>query len=126
MTANQVRDAVDQYGTSYANRAREQFLALFAAEATLTAPIPTSTRVGNVEIGEFFDGAMASAPDFAVIIDHTIVCAQTAAVNFHFEATIYGTRMGVHGIDVFTFDSQGLIVDLTAYWDPADFAPVRE
>ena len=127
VTAEEVRGAVDAYGASYANRAREDFLALFAPEATLTAPVPTAPRVGHEGIGAFFDGAMANFRDFAVIIDRTIVCAQTAAVDFHVEATLAnGTRLGVHGIDVFTFDTQGLIIDLTAYWDPSEFAPPQE
>jgi steroid Delta-isomerase len=123
-TAEQVHAAVNAYGASFAARDRNAFLACFAADAVQVDPMPAPANVGHDAIGGFYDNAMNMAPDITLFVDRTIVCAEQAAVNFHVEATMGGTRMGFSGIDIFTVNDHGKISAITAYWDPATIAPL--
>ena len=123
-TSEQVQAAVTNYGTAYASRDRAAFLALFTTDAVQIDPVPAPANVGHDAIGVFFDNAMNMAPDLALTVERTIVCADQAAVNFHVEATMGGVRMGFSGVDIFTVNDDGLITAITAYWDPATMGPV--
>ena len=123
-TPIQVQAAVDAYAAAYAVRDRTVFLALFSTDAVQIDPVPAPANVGHEAIGGFFDNAMGMAPDLALTVDRTIICGDQAAVNFHVEATMGGTRLGFSGVDIFTVDDAGVITAITAYWDPATMAPV--
>ena len=123
-TSEQIHAAVQSYGAAYATRDRAAFVALFTADATQVDPVPSPANVGRDAIGGFFDGAMNMADDLTLFVDRTIVCGNQAAVTFHVEATMGGTKMGFSGVDIFTVDDAGLIAAITAYWDPATMGPV--
>ena len=123
-TAEQIRTAVDSYGSAYANRDRAAFLTLFSPDAVQIDPVPAPANIGHEAIGTFFDNAMNMAPDLTLFVDRTIVCGDQAAVDFHVEATMGGVKLGFAGVDVFTVDEVGLITAITAYWDPATMAPI--
>ena len=123
-TVEQIRTAVDSYGSAYAIRDRAAFLALFSPDAVQIDPVPAAANIGHEAIGTFFDNAMNMAPDLTLFVDRTIVCGDQAAVDFHVEATMGGVKLGFAGVDVFTVDEAGLITAITAYWDPATMAPI--
>jgi ketosteroid isomerase-like protein len=123
-TPEQVTAAVTNYELAYRTRDRAVFLALFSSDAVQIDPVPAPPNVGHEAIGVFFDNAMNMAPDLTLFVDRTIVCANEAAVNFHVEATLGGTKMGFSGVDIFTVNDEGLITAISAYWDPSAIAPI--
>lgn len=123
-TAEQIRTAVDSYGSSYASRDRAAFLALFSSDAVQIDPVSAPANIGHEAIGTFFDKVMNMAPDLTLFVDRTIVCGDQAAVDFHVEATMGGVKLGFAGIDIFTVNEAGLITAITAYSDPATMAPI--
>ena len=123
-TPAQIQSAIDGYGAAYAARDRAAFLCVFAADAVQVDPVPAPANVGHEAIGGFFDNAMAMAPDLTLFVDRTIVCGDQAAVNFHVEATMGGTKMGFSGVDIFTVNDDGKISAVTAYWDPSTMGPI--
>ena len=47
-----------------------------------------------------------------------------AAVPFQAVSVVGGSKVAVDIIDVFTFDDDGLIADMRAYWNSSEIRPV--
>jgi steroid Delta-isomerase len=125
-TSEQVHAAVNAYGAAYAARDRAGFLAAFSPDAVQVDPYPAPANVGHEAIGGFFDNAMNMGPDLTLNVERTIVCGDTAAVDFNVRLTSGGMRVGFSGVDVFTVNDAGLITNVMAYWDPSTVGPVAD
>jgi steroid Delta-isomerase len=125
-TSEQVLAAVAAYGAAYAARDRAAFLAAFSPDAVQVDPYPAPANIGHEAIGGFFDNAMNMGPDLTLNVERTIVCGDTAAVDFNVRLTSGGMRVGFSGVDVFTVNDAGLITNVMAYWDPSTVGPVAD
>lgn len=124
-TSEQVHAAVNGYGSAYAARNKEAFLLLFATDAVQVDPYPAPANVGREAIGAFFDNAMNMGPDLTLNVERTIVCGDTAAVDFTVRLTSGEMLVSFSGVDVFTINDDGLITNIVAYWDPSTVGPVE-
>lgn len=91
--------------------------ALFAPEGRLIAPgiAPTS---GRDALESYFRAALRPYPEHLDHPTRTIVAAGVATVEIHFSgATTTGARMEFDAVDIFDFDDQGRIVQLSSWYD---------
>ena len=61
-----VRSLLRRYASAWANNDRDGWLSTFADYATLEDPVGTGVRGGRVEIGGFWDDAMAGYHSLAI------------------------------------------------------------
>ena len=124
-THDQVVDAIDRYAAAVSSADKAAILSCFAEQASFVDPYPSPPRVGRADIGEFWDVVFAMGKPLAFVPERIAVCSDRCAFNFAVTlATPDGGRVGIEGIEVATIGDDGLIAEMTAYWDPATIHPL--
>ena len=113
-----VREVVDEYIRLVANGSADEIVALYAEDATVEDPVGTDVRAGHAAIREFY-GSLEGLDASTRLLAAKIAGGQAA---FHFEiATKAGdATYTVTPIDVMTFDDDGLITTMRAFWGDDD------
>ena len=120
MTASpeRVREVVEQYVALVGTGPADEIVALYAEDATVEDPVGTDVRVGHAAIREFY-ATLEGLEQETRLITARIAAGQAA---FHFEII---TRAGdktytLSPIDVMTFDDDGLVTTMRAFWSDGD------
>lgn len=92
--------------------------ALYAPDATLEDPVGSDVRRGRDAIAEFY-GGLAGA-ELTTELLTARVCELQAAFHFRVVTTAGDAKYIVEPIDVMTFDADGLITSMRAFWAPSD------
>lgn len=123
-TIEHMRDVVSRYTTAHTAGDVDAVAALFADDAVLADPVDQPEHVGRDAVRAFFAGThdMLDAMDLHATGPVRAV-GNWAAVPLEAVTTMGDTRLAVDIIDVFTFDDDGLIADMRAYWTAADIRP---
>jgi steroid delta-isomerase len=100
-------------------------VALFAPDAVVADPVHEPAHVGREAIHTFFSGTRDMVDSMVLEVTGPIRAVDRyAAVPLRAVSDIGGSRVAVDIVDVFTFEDNGLIGDMKAYWDPAGITPV--
>jgi steroid delta-isomerase len=122
MTADDdtIRARVDAYTAAFSAGDRAAYVDCFAADAWIEDPVGTPVRTGAEAIGAFFDESSGLAETIELRRTGSVrVAAGEAAFPMQARPTIGGTVFAVDIIDVMTFDDDGRITTMRAFWDPA-------
>lgn len=113
-----VREVVEEYLRLVATGTADEIVALYAADATVEDPVGSEVRTGPDAIREFY-GSLEGLDAETRLLAAKIAGGQAA---FHFEiATKAGdATYTVTPIDVMTFDDDGLITTMRAFWGNDD------
>jgi len=117
---DRIRQVVDDYVRLVGSGTADEIVALYAEDATVEDPVGTDVRTGHAAIREFYVGLEALKQDTRVIAARI---AGGEAV-FHFEIVTHAGEKTytLSPIDVMTFDDDGLVTTMRAYWSDADMA----
>mgnify|MGYP001545530978 CR=1 FL=1 len=115
LTPTEVRALVERYVQMMCDTDVDGILALFAEGATAEDPVGGNVQEGKEAIHAFYAGA---APALQVKLAGP-VCVAGNACAFPLLATLTmgDTQSYLDATDVFTFDDQGLITSMKAYWN---------
>jgi len=119
-SAERIRQVVDDYVRLVGTGTADEIVALYAEDATVEDPVGTAVRTGHGPIREFYAGLEGLQQETRVIA----VRIAGGEAAFHFEIV---TRAGdktytLSPFDAMTFDDDGLITTMRAYWGDADMA----
>lgn len=117
---DRIREVVESYVRLIGAGTSDDIVALYAEDATVEDPVGTDVRVGHGAIKDFYatlDGLDQESRLLALRI------AGGEAV-FHFEIVTRagGATYTLAPIDAMTFDDDGLITSMRAFWSDADMA----
>jgi steroid delta-isomerase len=122
-----IRATVDRYTACFSAADKEAFLANFADDAWIEDPVGTPRRDGKQSIGEFWDQSQGMADSVELRRTGPVrVAAGEAAFPMQARPVIGGTTYCVHIVDVMTFDDDGRITTMRAFWDPAEMGPAED
>ena len=115
-----IREVIEQYVARVATGTTDQILELFAEDATVEDPVGTEVRTTRAAIREFYS-VLEGLEQAGEVLSVRIAGGQAA---FLFELR---TRAGeqtytLAPIDVMTFDDDGRITSMRAYWSEADMS----
>lgn len=100
-------------------------LALFAPNATIEDPVGTPPKRGE-EMAAWFRDSVAFGARITPVTAMRGSHANAAGLVFEVEFTpLGGSPTRIRSIDICTFDEQGLITSLKAYWGPDDVEESR-
>jgi steroid Delta-isomerase len=123
-TADQIKGTLDRYVEAFSAGDKQGYLSLFAPTATLEDPVGSAVCTGPDEIAGFWDGVRALTPSVVLERPGTPrIAGGELAVDLRAVAEIGDTKMVVDIIDVMTFDEEGRITSLRAFWDMAEMVP---
>lgn len=123
--AEQIRATIDAYTATYGDD-RDGWVALFAADARVEDPVGAEPRVGHEAIGAFWDETHALSDSTRLERTGPVrVAAGEAAFPMQAVLAMGDQEMALPIIDVMTFDDDGRITSMRAFWDMGDLAPVE-
>lgn len=117
-TEEQIRQTIEQYVALVATGTAAEIAALYADGATVEDPVGSDVLTTHEQILAFY-GTLEPLEQRTRLLSARIAGGQAA---FHFEvATVTPDATYVLApIDVMTFDDDGRITSMRAFWGPAD------
>jgi steroid Delta-isomerase len=116
---DQMFAAVEAYIASYNRADLDGLCAVFAEDAVVEDPVGTPLQAGQAALREFFAVGMKAGA--RLTLDGPVRCAHGhAAFAFHVDLHWDGRATRIDVIDVFTFDAQGKVVSMKAYFGLAN------
>lgn len=115
-----MRAALEAYVERINNGDRDGVLALFAPDAVIEDPVGSPPKTGAA-IKDWFDDTVAFGTQIRPVAPIRGSHANAAALMF--DVTFQppeGPAMLIRSLDVCTFDPEGRILRLMAYWGPDD------
>lgn len=116
-----MKQAVQSYVDRHSAGDIDGIVALFADNATAWDPVDSDPHVGIDAVRSFFEGTHKMADRLTLTITGPVRCAGNfAAFPMTARTEIGDFRLELDIIDVMTFDDDGKIVEMKAYWNMAD------
>ena len=120
-STDHMKSAVQAYAAAHTAGDIDGIAALFAEDAVLADPVDQPAKVGRAAIRDFFAGTHDGTQGFELAITGPIrAVGSWAAVPLRAVTQIGDSTFTVEIIDVFTFDDDGSISEMRAYWTAAD------
>ncbi|MCB1292928.1 MAG: nuclear transport factor 2 family protein [Mycobacterium sp.] len=113
-----MREVVTEHLRLVETGTADQITALYADDATLEDPVGSEVRRGAAAIREFY--ATVEPLETETRLVELRVVAGTAAFHFVIVTRPEGMTVTVSPIEVMTFDDEGRITSMKAYWGDAD------
>lgn len=125
-TADQIRTTIAAYLERFNAHDREGYVGLFAPDATLEDPVGSEVKHGHEGIGEFWDTVQSMTENVTLTpTGSPCIAAGEAAFGFRIVNVLGGASFVMDAIDVMTFDDDGRITSMRAFWDMADMVPLE-
>lgn len=122
-----IRSTVEAYCAAFTKGDRDAYVGLFAEDAWIEDPVGTPRHEGRAAIGGFFDQSSGLAESIELRQTGPVrVAAGECAFPMQARPEIGGARFVVDIIDVMTFDDEGRITTMRAFWDPAEMRPADD
>lgn len=117
-SVEQIMATVTEYASRLTTGTSADIAALYAEDATVEDPVGGEVRRGRAAIAAFYS-PLDAVDNRAELL---AVRASGNAVAFHMRVTTTtpDQMIVVEPIDVMTFDEQGLITGMRAFWSPGD------
>jgi steroid delta-isomerase len=114
------RAALQAYVDAFNRSDAEAIIALFADDATVEDPYGRPPMVGKATIAPFFKFAVDSGAKLKLCAPIRASQGDAAAMCFDVTVHYMGANQLIRVIDVMTFNEQGLIKSMKAYWGLSD------
>lgn len=125
MDATELRAGVERYIACFNAADREAWLALFAPDATVEDPVGTEPHVGHEAIGAFWDMSHSLAEAIRLELGELVKpSGDGVAFAMRIITTVGGAELFVDVIEVQTYDAEGRIASMQAFWSMEDLAPL--
>ncbi|HKY14255.1 MAG TPA: nuclear transport factor 2 family protein [Microthrixaceae bacterium] len=117
ITAAQARATIERYVDRHTAGDIDGILECFSADAVAEDPVGTPPHVGRDALRTFFEGTHALCDRLDLELTGTIrVAGANAAFPMKANSHIGDDVISVEIIDVMTFDDDGRITTMKAYW----------
>lgn len=118
---DEIKSAVTAYAAAHTRGDIDGIVALFADDAVIADPVDQPPHVGAEAVRAFFAGTHEMADSLELTITGPIRAVDTfAAVPLRAVTAMGESKFGIDIIDVFTFNEDGKITDMKAYWSGRD------
>ncbi|MCT1902070.1 nuclear transport factor 2 family protein [Oceanobacillus sojae] len=119
MDNSTMKKALQEYVDAFNANDIERLISLFSDEASVEDPVGSPPKKGRKEIEAFYKESMAGAK-LELLASPRGSYSNAASITFavHTEKEEHSIRIDV--TDVMTFDSDGKIATMHAYWGPED------
>ncbi len=122
-----IRATVAAYCAAFTAGDRDAYTGAFTPDAWIEDPVGTPRLEGHDAIGGFFDQSRSLAETIELRQTGPVrVAAGECAFPMQARPNIGGATFVVDIIDVMTFDDDGRITTMRAFWDPAEMRPADD
>lgn len=113
-----IREVIEAYVDRVANGTTDEVLALYADGATVEDPVGTEVRSTRESIREFYAGLEGLEQEGRLLTAR--IAGGQAAFQFELATKAGDQTYTLSPIDVMTFDDDGLITSMRAFWGNDD------
>ena len=115
-----IREVIEQYVARVAGGTTDEIMDLYAEGATVEDPVGTEVRTTPESIRDFYSGleALEQAGELLSVR----IASGEAAFLFELRTKAGDQTYTLAPIDVMTFDDDGKITSMRAYWSDADLS----
>ena len=120
MQSSVMKKALQDYVDAFNTNDLERLMALFADEAKVEDPVGKPPKIGRQEIEDFYRESMSGEAQLELLAAPRGSFGNAASITFAVHAETDGRSMRIDVTDVMTFDENGKIVTMRAFWGPDD------
>ena len=113
-----IREVIEAYVDRVAHGSTDEVLALFADGATVEDPVGTDVREGTESLREFYSGLEGLEQEGRMLSAR--IAGGQAAFQFELATKAGEQTYTLSPIDVMTFDDDGRITSMRAFWGNDD------
>jgi steroid delta-isomerase len=113
-----IREVIEAYVDRVANGTTDEVLALYADDATVEDPVGTEVRSTREAIREFYSGLEGMEQEGRMLTAR--IAGGEAAFQFELATKAGEQTYTLSPIDVMTFDDDGRITSMRAFWGNDD------
>jgi steroid delta-isomerase len=117
-STERIREVVEQYVALVGSGTADEIVALYADGATVEDPVGSDVLTGAEAIRGFYAGL--EGLDKKTRLNTLRVAGGEAVFHFEIATTADGVTYTVAPIDAMTFDDDGKVTSMRAYWGDAD------
>ena len=122
-SSDEIRNVMEQYVKLLTDSDVDGILALYADDATVEDPVGGQVLQGRETLQGFY---AATAPSLHVELSGPVRVAGTeCAAPLLAELTVNEQKLYIDVIDTMTFDDEGKITSMRAFWNPQEMRPTR-
>lgn len=114
-----ITEAVHTYLSSFEKQDLEAILNLFAEDCWIEDPVGSERKVGREALREFYKVGLSIGARMTLESEIRIA-GNEAAFAFRLDAELPSGRLSVRPIDVMTFDDDGKVTSMRAYFGPTN------
>jgi steroid delta-isomerase len=123
-TADQISATIARYMKVFTDGDKDGYVGTFAPDATVEDPVGSGVRRGSAEIAEFWELTRSLSPSITLVpVGSPRIAGGEGAFAMQAIAEVGDAKMVVDIIDVMSFDDDGRITSMRAYWDPGEMRP---
>ncbi|KOP66737.1 steroid delta-isomerase [Bacillus sp. FJAT-18019] len=121
ITQTAMKAALQQYLDGFNNKDHDAVISLFADNARIEDPVGGGQIIeGKEAITSFYQSSVASVEKLELAAPIRGSHGNSAALAFIINVEMEGKKVRIHCIDVMTFNDEGKIADMKAYWGQED------
>jgi steroid delta-isomerase len=121
-SADDIRAVYEAYLVAMAEHDLDGVMAMFAPEAVLHDPVDAPPRMGIEAIRQFFSEAVGSIHTCKLVSPvHISGDCRHGAASVSTEVALGDEIKVIDATDIMTFDDDGRVTSMTAYWGPTNF-----
>jgi steroid Delta-isomerase len=117
-SSERIRQVVDDYVRLVGTGTADEIVALYAADATVEDPVGSDVRTGHAAIREFYAGLEGLQQETRLLAAR--VAGGEVAFHFEIRTSVGDKTYTLSPVDAMTFDDDGLITTMRAYWGDTD------
>lgn len=119
-TPAEMTAAIHAYVAAFDKGDPELAVALFADDASVADPVGTPPKVGIAAIREFYTASMQTGAKLHLQGPVRVTANNHAAFAMQVRLNLNDTDMSVDVIDIFRFNDDGKVTEMSAYFGPTN------
>ena len=122
-SADEIRNVMERYVQLMCDSDADAIMELYADDATVEDPVGGQVLQGREALHGFYAGA---SPNLQVELTGPVrVAGKECAAPMLAELTMNEQKLYIDVIDVMTFNEDGKITGMRAFWNPQEMRPTR-
>lgn len=127
-SADHIRWVFEQYGARMSKGDTDGIVELFAADAYIEDPVGSGKQVGHAALRKFYQGGFdAMGGPLEMKLEGAVRVSGSYGAAAYIVKTLNHTEpFRVETLDVMTFNDEGKITSMLAYWGPSNISPLKK
>jgi steroid Delta-isomerase len=116
----QVRAAIERHVAYWNAGQRGDWIANFSEDVVFNDPVGSPPKHGREAAQASWDNSFTDGQAWTLELTSLVVCADEAAITLNNHGQVGGKDLIMQGIEIWKVDSDGLVCEVRAYFEPPE------